>query len=203
MCVCVCVHARVSSVVSDILQPHVAQQAPLSTEFSRQVYWSGLPFPSPGDLPDPVIMEQIKTQKQCFPRWDEGGVRGDLAAFGLPGCGGHGALPHRPDPAGPRFGSGVSSLLAFQGQRAVSGVWDVEPRARILVLRVAAALKSQNRAPGLLGAAPPSPRPRPGHLYPHGRQAVFAGARGLSLSSPHRCQLYWAAGSSRPVGAWR
>ena len=31
----------------------VAQQAPLSMEFSRQEYWSGLPFPSPGDLPDP------------------------------------------------------------------------------------------------------------------------------------------------------
>ena len=28
-------------------------QAPLSLEFSRQVYWNGLPFPSPGDLPDP------------------------------------------------------------------------------------------------------------------------------------------------------
>ena len=28
-------------------------QAPLSTGFSRQEYWSGLPFPSPGDLPDP------------------------------------------------------------------------------------------------------------------------------------------------------
>ena len=27
--------------------------APLSTEFSRQVYWNGLPFPSPGDLPNP------------------------------------------------------------------------------------------------------------------------------------------------------
>jgi len=26
-----------------------------STEFSRQEYWSGLPFPSPGDLPDPGI----------------------------------------------------------------------------------------------------------------------------------------------------
>ena len=33
----------------------VARQAPLSTEFSRQEYWSGLPFPSPGDLPDPGI----------------------------------------------------------------------------------------------------------------------------------------------------
>ena len=33
----------------------VAHQAPLSMEFSRQEYWSGLPFPSPGDLPDPGI----------------------------------------------------------------------------------------------------------------------------------------------------
>ena len=33
----------------------VARQAPLSMEFSRQEYWSGLPFPSPGDLPDPGI----------------------------------------------------------------------------------------------------------------------------------------------------
>ena len=28
-------------------------QAPLSMEFSKQEYWSGLPFPSPGDLPNP------------------------------------------------------------------------------------------------------------------------------------------------------
>ena len=32
-----------------------AYQAPLSMGFSRQEYWSGLPFPSPGDLPDPGI----------------------------------------------------------------------------------------------------------------------------------------------------
>ena len=31
----------------------VAHQAPPSVEFSRQEYWSGLPFPFPGDLPDP------------------------------------------------------------------------------------------------------------------------------------------------------
>ena len=52
------------SVVSDTLQPHcswaaphrtVAHQAPLPMEFSRQEYRSGLPFPSPGDLPDPGI----------------------------------------------------------------------------------------------------------------------------------------------------
>ena len=33
----------------------VAHQAPLSMGFSRQEYWSGLPFSSPGDLPDPGI----------------------------------------------------------------------------------------------------------------------------------------------------
>ena len=31
----------------------VAHQAPLSMGFSRQEYWSGLPFPSPGDFPNP------------------------------------------------------------------------------------------------------------------------------------------------------
>ena len=47
----VCVHA--CSVVSDSAMPWtVALQGPLSTEFSKQEYWSGLPFPPPGDLPD-------------------------------------------------------------------------------------------------------------------------------------------------------
>ena len=33
----------------------IACQAPQSMGFFRQEYWSGLPFPSPGDLPDPGI----------------------------------------------------------------------------------------------------------------------------------------------------
>ena len=33
----------------------VAYQAPLSMGFSKQVYWNGLPFPFPRDLPDPGI----------------------------------------------------------------------------------------------------------------------------------------------------
>ena len=33
----------------------VAYQVPPSMGFSRQEYWGGLPFPSPGDLPDPGI----------------------------------------------------------------------------------------------------------------------------------------------------
>ena len=44
------------SVMSESLRPHrLARQAPLSMGFSRQEYWSGLPFPSPGDLPNPGI----------------------------------------------------------------------------------------------------------------------------------------------------
>ena len=34
---------------------NVAYQAPLCMGFTRQEYWSGLPFPSPGDLPNPGI----------------------------------------------------------------------------------------------------------------------------------------------------
>ena len=33
----------------------IAQKPPLSMGFPRQEYWSGLPFPTPGDLPDPEM----------------------------------------------------------------------------------------------------------------------------------------------------
>ena len=39
----------------------VAHQAPPSMEFSRQEYWSGLPFASPGDLPNPGIEPRFPT----------------------------------------------------------------------------------------------------------------------------------------------
>ena len=51
VCVCVCVRSIASLVSVDTWT--VANQAPLSMNFSRQGYWSGLPFPSLGDLPDP------------------------------------------------------------------------------------------------------------------------------------------------------
>ena len=54
-CVCVCA----CSDVSGSLLPHGARQAPLPMEFSRQECWSGLPFPTPGDL-------QIQGLSQCF-----------------------------------------------------------------------------------------------------------------------------------------
>ena len=50
--VCVCILSH--SLVSDSETPWtVACQAPLSMGFSRQEYWSGLPFPSPRDHPNP------------------------------------------------------------------------------------------------------------------------------------------------------
>ena len=42
----------------------VARQAPLSMGFSRQEYWSGLPFPSPEDLPNPE-MELVSLALAC------------------------------------------------------------------------------------------------------------------------------------------
>ena len=39
----------------------IAHQAPPSTGFSRQEYWSGLPFPSSGDLPNPGIKPRSPT----------------------------------------------------------------------------------------------------------------------------------------------
>ena len=39
----------------------VVHQAPQFMGFSRQEYWSGLPFPSPGDLPDPEIEPRSPT----------------------------------------------------------------------------------------------------------------------------------------------
>ena len=61
MCVCVCVCVFSSSVMSDsfVTPCIVAHQAPLSMGFSRQESWSGLPFPPPGDLPNPVIKPSL------------------------------------------------------------------------------------------------------------------------------------------------
>ena len=55
-CLYCCLIAKPPLLFSDSFStPWTAQQSPLSMEFSRQEYWSGLPFPSPVDLPDPGI----------------------------------------------------------------------------------------------------------------------------------------------------
>ena len=55
VCVCVCVYQIASVVFDSATSWTVAHQAPLSMGFSRQEYWSGLPLPSPRDLPNPGI----------------------------------------------------------------------------------------------------------------------------------------------------
>ena len=45
----------------------VSRQAPPSVGFSRQEYWSGLPFPPPGDLPDPGIEPRCLVQVVATP----------------------------------------------------------------------------------------------------------------------------------------
>ena len=59
----------------------VVRQAPPSTGFSRPEYWSGLPFPSPGDLPDPGIEPGSPTlQADSLPSEPQGGQYSVLEA---------------------------------------------------------------------------------------------------------------------------
>ena len=57
----VCVCQSLSHVCLFATPSTVAHQAPLSMEFSKQEYWSGLPFLTPGDLPDPGIEPRSPT----------------------------------------------------------------------------------------------------------------------------------------------
>ena len=59
-----CCCCLVSHVQLFVTAKAVARQAPLSMGFHRREYWSRLPFPSPGDLPDPGI-------EPAAPAWQE------------------------------------------------------------------------------------------------------------------------------------
>ena len=51
-----CYHCSVAKLCATLRNPWtVAHQASLSTGFPKQEYWTGLPFPSPGDLSDPGL----------------------------------------------------------------------------------------------------------------------------------------------------
>ena len=61
-------HSCTCSVISDSATPWtVAHQASLSMRFSQQEYWSGLPCPPPGDLPNPGI-EPVSLYVSCIGR---------------------------------------------------------------------------------------------------------------------------------------
>jgi len=69
VCVCVCVHAQLLRCVCQTLcspMDYIARQAPLFMEFSRQEYWSRLPFPTPGDLPDHLPSMSVYLSVHCL-----------------------------------------------------------------------------------------------------------------------------------------
>ena len=79
----------------------VALQAPLSMGFSRRKSWSGLPFPSPGDLPDPgiklrsptLLVDSVLSEPPRKPLWRS---RGWILCVWL---GSDVPYPHTPSPA--------------------------------------------------------------------------------------------------------
>ena len=79
--------------MSDSLRPPctVARQAPLSMQFPRPEYWNGLPFLSPGDLPnpgiEPTILASLVLQVGSLP----------MSHLGSPGSPSHLSLPTGPD----------------------------------------------------------------------------------------------------------
>ena len=75
---CTCVYiSRFSHVPFFVTPWTVARQAPLSMRFPMQEYWSGLPFSSPGDLPDPGIeprshalqADSLPSEPVCLCKW--------------------------------------------------------------------------------------------------------------------------------------
>ena len=66
----------------------VAYQVPPSMGFSRQEYWSGLPFPSPGDLPDPGIEPgSLALQTDALPSEPPGKLRKIMVLYSAPKIG--------------------------------------------------------------------------------------------------------------------
>ena len=81
VCVCVCVCAQLLSHVQlFVTQWYITHQAPLFMGFSRQGNWSGLPFSSPRDLPDP----EIKPALLCLLHWQADSL--PLSHLGSPVC---------------------------------------------------------------------------------------------------------------------
>ena len=62
----------------------VAHQAPLFMEFSRQEYWSGLPWPPPGDLPNPILNLGLCIAGRYFTIWATREYQCLMLFWGLP-----------------------------------------------------------------------------------------------------------------------
>ena len=87
---CACVLSHFSCVQLFVTPGTVACQAPLSMGFSRQEYWSRLPFPPPGDLPDPGIEAgalMFPALATRFFTWEAQGLQGEHEKRGGARCG--------------------------------------------------------------------------------------------------------------------
>ena len=69
----------------------IACRAPLSIGFSRQEYWSRLPFPSPGDLPDPGVEPRSPHCRQILYRLSHQRMRASQPQWELPNAAGSAA----------------------------------------------------------------------------------------------------------------
>ena len=82
MCVCV----KLLQSCTTFCDP-MGCQAPLSMGFSRQEYWSGLPFPHPGDLPNPGIKHALAGGFfTTTTNWDAAAAAAAAAAKSLQSC---------------------------------------------------------------------------------------------------------------------
>ena len=78
-------HTQMLGLLCDLATPWtVARQAPPSMGFFKQEYWSGLPFPAPGDLPDPQGWNPLLL---CLLHWHMGCLPGSATWEALCGPG--------------------------------------------------------------------------------------------------------------------
>ena len=73
--VCVCVLVTQSYVPLCESMDYIACQVPVSMEFSRKEYWSGLSFPSPKDFPNPGIKPMSSIAGGLFTIWATGQLK--------------------------------------------------------------------------------------------------------------------------------
>ena len=83
-CIYHCVHSHFSRVLFCVILWTVACQAPLSMGFSRHEYWSGLPFPTPGDLLNPGIKPMSLASPALAGEFFTTAPRGKFLIFAMP-----------------------------------------------------------------------------------------------------------------------
>ena len=117
--------------MSDSLRPHeLAHQAPPSTEFSRQEYWIGMSFPSPGALPDPGSNLSLLHCRQTLYHLSHQGSRGSPCVIhpysSLPSP----FIPLMIPTPGPSFPSDCTPHMILQDHDCLGHVYGIAPIAK-------------------------------------------------------------------------